>query len=191
MIAGIAIGACGLVAIPAQAADTLYFVNEPAVTGATDITPESAVVTGAVDTGGSPSTTFSVAPSTTLSWVGGINIINTSSSKSETMSIDGLPVSGGTSNVFISGGTPSSVSNAGNDDYAGVVFDYDPVSDYTANGGTPGEETQFAPAIDVPTGPGLSAVNDRRIRSNRSEQHGPDAAHTGHQVLLLDRPAVW
>jgi hypothetical protein len=158
LAAGIAIGACGLVAVPAEAADTLYFVNAPAVTGAESLTPESATVTGAVDTGGAPGTSFSVAAGATLSWVGGQSILNTAT-KAETMSIDGLPTSGSDSNVVINGGTPSTVSNAGNDDFSDVEFEYDTLADYTANGDTPGDDTQYAEEVDVPTFSGLSSVS--------------------------------
>ncbi len=158
LAAGIAIGACGLVAVPAEAADTLYFVNAPAVTGASSITPESATVTGAVDTGGSPGTDFTVAANTTLSWVGGLNILDTSSTKAETMSIDGLPTSGASSNVFINGGTPSTISNDANDNFSDVEFEYDTLADYTANGDTPGDDTQYAQEVDVPTTAGISPV---------------------------------
>jgi hypothetical protein len=39
------------------------------------------------------------------------------------------------------------------------VFEYDPVSDFNANGGTPGPDTSFAPEVDVPTASGLSPVS--------------------------------
>jgi hypothetical protein len=138
---GLAIGACGLIAVPAEAADTLYFTNAPAVTGVTSITPESATVTGAVDTGGTPGTTFPVAAGTVLSWVGGLNILNS------------------TSNVAVSGGNPSVSSISGGTDFSQVEFEYDTLADYTANGDLPGGETQYADPIEVPTSAGISPAS--------------------------------
>ena len=52
LIAGLAIGASGLVAVPAEAANGVstanYYVNNPAIGAASNITPESAIVS-AVD----------------------------------------------------------------------------------------------------------------------------------------------
>jgi len=68
LIAAAAIGASGLVAASAQAAAVTtagistanYYVNGPTVAGVSNLTPESVVLNGAVDTGGSPMTTLTV-----------------------------------------------------------------------------------------------------------------------------------
>ena len=61
----------------------------------------------------------------------------------------------------------------------------------TANDGQPGPETSQAQDMQVPTTAGISSVSDddRRLRPGRPEQHRQLAADSGHQVLLLDRPA--
>lgn len=61
LVAGLVVGASGLVAVPAMAANN--FVTLPAVTGVVKLTPSSATVSGAVDTGGDQGTIFS-APAT-------------------------------------------------------------------------------------------------------------------------------
>lgn len=53
---GAAVGAAGLATAPAAASN---FVTLPAVTGVANVTPSSATLTGAVDTGGDPGTSFS------------------------------------------------------------------------------------------------------------------------------------
>ena len=56
-------------------------------------------------------------------------------------------------------GVPQAISNAGADNYSDVTFEYDPVSDFTANGDLPGPDTQTAQDIQVPTTAGLSSVS--------------------------------
>jgi hypothetical protein len=156
VIAAVAVGACGLVAVPAaSAADTQYFVNSPVVTGVSNLTPESAVLNGAVDTGGNPGIEASEAPGTNFGWTGGVNIINSSSSAAENIWIDGLPPSGSNNTVHIGS---KSFSNGGADNYSNVEFEVDSVSDYVANGDTPGSDTVFGDSMEIPTATGLTAV---------------------------------
>ncbi len=163
LIAGLAIGASGLVAVPAEAANGIstanYYVNGPAVSGASNITPESAVVSGAIDTGGSSETQLPI-PSTGLTWNATITIADHGRSREVERQhgsephddgnyapVDGLPVSGSSSNVSVTdhrhavstrrmsglgaiSGIPQAVSNGGADNYSDVTFEYDPVSDY-------------------------------------------------------------
>jgi hypothetical protein len=180
LVAGLAIGASGLVAVPAEAANGIatanYYVNQPAVTGAATVTPESAVVTGAIDTGGNPET-FLPIPVGGLSWDGNITI-STSEKWDDSPSgglvpVDGLPISGSYSNVSVTitdsttaapynastiNGVPLAVSNGGVDNYSDVTFEYDPVSDYDAVDGQPGPNVQFAQDVQVPTSAGISPV---------------------------------
>jgi hypothetical protein len=191
LVVGVAIGASGLVAIPAQAADTLYFANAPAVTGATAVTPESATLTGAVDTGGTPGTPFSVAAGATLSWVGGLNILNTTTT-AETMWIDGLPTSGSSSNVVINGGTPSLINNDGNDDFSDVQFEYDTLANYIADGDSAGDSTQYASEVDVPTTVGISPVSVQigafGISAKTSSGNTPLKPGTKYVYWIIDQP---
>jgi hypothetical protein len=193
MVAGIAIGATGLVAVPAEAANGVstanYYVNNPAIGSASDITPESATVTASIDTGGSPESLLPVSSSGLLwsplagititpeKWNDGTAAALTGASTSAYAPIDGLPSSGGSSNVSVTitdaainnasisdpgianSGVPQVVNNAGDDDYSDVTFEYDPVSDYTANGDLPGSETNQIQDIQVPTTSGLSSVS--------------------------------
>ena len=193
VIAGLAIGASGLVAVPAEAANGIstanYYVNNPAIGGASTITPESAVVSASIDTGGSTESLLPV-PAAGLTWspIAGITIAagekwddNTAPTLTKSGSyvpIDGIPVSGSSSNVSVTitdaaisnggvtdpgigtkSGVPQPISNDGADNYSDVTFEYDPVSDYTANGDLPGPETQQAQDIQVPTTAGLSTVS--------------------------------
>lgn len=156
----IAIGASGLVAVSAaEAAVSIptYLVNQPAVTGASSVTPESATVVGAIDTGGNQGTTFSLPVNSTLIWggVSSIPLINTSTTAASTQFVDGIPTNASTGIFAASGGT---LNNGGADNYSSVVFEYDPVSDYNA-AGAPGPQTSFAPEVDVPTQGGLSSVS--------------------------------
>jgi hypothetical protein len=64
VIASCAIGACGLVAAPA------YGANAPAVTATTQITPESAVLNGVIDTGNLP-TSYTFEYDTVSDWAAG------------------------------------------------------------------------------------------------------------------------
>jgi hypothetical protein len=160
-LVAIAIGVSGLAAVPAaEAAVSIptYLVNQPAVAGASAITPESATVTGVIDTGGSQGTTFSLPPASTLLWggVSSIPVINTSTTAAATEFVDGIPTND-YDGVFNANG--GQLNNGGLDNKSSVVFEYDPVSDYNANGGTPGPDTSFAPEVDVPTSSGLSPVS--------------------------------
>lgn len=179
LVAGLAIGATGLVAVPAQAvtngvSTANYFVNNPAVGSASDITPESAVVTAAVDTGGNPESLLPVS-SSGLSW----NVFSEATITPETWNdgtapaasttggyapLDGLPASGSNSGVSVTitdpaianSGKPQPVSNGGADNYSAVNFEYDPVSDYDATDGQPGTDVQIMQATDVPTAAGFT-----------------------------------
>jgi hypothetical protein len=157
----LAIGASGLAAVPAaEAAVSIptYLVNQPAVTGASGITPESATVAGAIDTGGNQGTTFSLPANSTLMWggVSSIPLINTSLTAPATQFVDGIPANDSTGVFNANGGQ---LNNGGLDNYSSVVFEYDPVSDFNQNGGSPGPDTSFAPEVDVPTIGGLSPVS--------------------------------
>jgi hypothetical protein len=174
LIAGLAIGGTGLVAVPAEAANGVstanYYVNQPAVTGVSALTPESVVVTGAVDTGGSTESLLPI-PVGGLSW-GGNSITagikwadNTTGSY---VPVDGIPVSGSYSNVSVTvtdsalttaQQAPAAVSNGGADDYSDITFEYDPVSDYDAADGLPGPNVQFAQDVQVPTSAGVSPTS--------------------------------
>jgi hypothetical protein len=194
LIASLAVGASGLVAVPAEAANGVatanYYVNNPSIGSPANITPESAVVSAAVDTGGSPESLLPV-PSAGLFWnaTAGITITGeqwndgtavalANSSAKAYAPIDGIPVSGSSSDVSVTvtdahisnggvtdpgigalSGKPQPVSNAGADNYSDVTFEYDPVSDYVANGDLPGPETQTAQDIQVPTTAGISSVS--------------------------------
>jgi hypothetical protein len=192
MIAGIAIGASGLVAVPAEAANGIstpnYYVNNPAIGSASTITPESALVSASIDTGGNFESVLPVS-SNGLTWspVAGITIAGekwndgtapTLTNTGNYAPVDGIPVSGSSSNVSVtvtdtaisnggvtdpgigsSSGVPQVISNATADNYSDVTFEYDPVSDYVANGDLPGPETNTAQDIQVPTTAGLSSVS--------------------------------
>jgi hypothetical protein len=194
LIASLAVGASGLVAVPAEAANGVstanYYVNNPSIGSAVNITPESAVVNAAVDTGGSPESVIPV-PSTGLLWnaIAGITITGEQWNDGTAVAIanisakgyapiDGIPASGSSSDVSVTitdaaitnsgitdpgigalSGKPQPISNAGSDSYSDVTFEYDPVSDYVANGDLPGPETQTAQDIQVPTTAGISSVS--------------------------------
>jgi hypothetical protein len=193
MIAGIAIGASGLVAVPAEAANGIstanYYVNNPAIGSASTITPESANVSASIDTGGNFESVLPVS-SSGLVWSPIANITLTSEKWNDGTApsltttgnyapIDGIPASGANSNVSVTitdapisnggvsdpgipsseNGVPQVISNAGADNYSDVTFEYDPVSDYVANGDLPGPDTNTAPDIQVPTVAGLSSVS--------------------------------
>ncbi len=192
LIAALAVGASGLVAVPAaSAADTQYFVNSPVVTGVSNLTPQSVVLHGAVDTGGNTGIESVLAPGTTLSWTGGVNIINSSSSSSENIWIDGIPTSGSNTTAYI--GTKA-FSNAGADNYSNVEFEIDPVSDYTANGDTPGSATIFGTSMEVPTATGLTAVSSLlgaygTAAQNNSSQT-PLTPDTKYYHWIVDQPGT-
>jgi hypothetical protein len=191
LIAGIAVGASGLVALPAMAANGVatanYYVNNPAIGPAANLTPESAVVTASIDTGGSPESLIPVS-SAGLLWSGlaGVTITSekwndgtapTATNSGSYAPIDGIPDSGSNSNVSVTvtdtainnggvtdpgigaaSGVAQPISNAGADNYSDVTFEYDPVSDFVASGDTAGPETEFAQDIQVPTTAGVSSV---------------------------------
>jgi hypothetical protein len=193
MIAGIAIGASGLVAVPAEAANGIstanYYVNNPAIGSASTITPESALVSASIDTGGNFESVLPVS-SNGLTWspIAGITVTGekwndgtapTLTNTGNYAPVDGIPVSGASSNVSVTitdaaisnggvndpgigsatSGVAQAISNATADNYSDVTFEYDPVSDYVANGDLPGPETNTAPDIQVPTAAGLSSVS--------------------------------
>jgi len=174
LIASLAVGASGLVAVPAEAANGVstanYYVNQPAVTGAVTVTPESALVAGAVDTGGNPETLLPV-PATGLTWDGNVAISAgvkwADNTTGNYVPDDGIPTSGSSSNVSATitdagdsaiNGVPIHVSNADADNFSDVTFEADPVSDYNAATGTPGARVQFAQDVGVPTATGISSV---------------------------------
>lgn len=180
MIAGMAIGAGGLVAAPAEAANGIstanYYVSNPAIGQATGLTPESATVSASVDTGGSPESLLPISP-VGLFWgsigtiTAGIKWNDGTTGQATTgayVPLDGIPVSGSTSNVSVTitdpaigakSGVPQPLSNGAAADYSDVTFEYDPVADYTANGNLPGPETSQIQDIQVPTVFGISDVS--------------------------------
>jgi hypothetical protein len=155
LIAAIAVGASGLVAVPAEAAFQAGtgLVNQPIVTGASQITPESAVITGAIDTGGFNQPNDSVTTSSAATaggytvpansgstWDGGV--VGTGyavPATSSTLVIDGIPM------------TTPNTSGVQVPTYSAALVEYDPVADYVAAGDVPGPETQIAPEEDVDT----------------------------------------
>jgi hypothetical protein len=176
LIAAIAVGASGLVAASAQAAAVTtagvstanYYVNGPTVAGVSALTPESVVLNGAVDTGGSPMTTLSVPAGQTLLWQNTFTVGSLTSTAAQSFDVDGIPVSGSDSTVAVTVNDAGvnanaqslpAVSNGGADNYSVVTFVYDPVADYDASGDTPGLETQYATGVDVPTTTGISPVS--------------------------------
>lgn len=192
LIASLAVGAGGLVAAPAEAANGIstpnYYVNNPAVTGASSVTPESAVVSGAIDTGGNPETLLPV-PTGGLTWepnvvIGG-GIKWSDNTTGNYVPVDGIPVSGSNSNVSVTvtdsgdtaiSGVPRAVSNGGADNYSDVTFVYDPVSDYVANGDNPGVDVASALAIEVPTTTGISSVSTTIGAFGQAAQSNTSAA---------------
>ncbi len=155
VVALTAAGAGALSASPAFASIPTFYVHQPSVTGVKHVTPESAVLTGAVETGANPLTTFTLGPGQTILWANSFNITNSGTSNA-TEHVDGLPASG--SNAAIPDSSPS-YTNSGANSYSQVVFEYDPFKDFTANGNNPGPNTMFAPEMDVPTAAGLSAAS--------------------------------
>src|ERR1700753_766541 len=146
-----AIGVSGLAAVPAAEAAVsvpTYLVNQPAVTGASSITPASSVFSGAIDTGGSQGTTFVLPANSTLYWGGVSSIPLISTTAAVTQFVDGIPTNDSTSVFNANGGQ---LNNGGFDNVSSVVYEYDPVSDFNAAGGTPGPDTSVAPEVDVPT----------------------------------------
>ena len=195
VIAALAVGACGLVAVPAaSAADTQYFVNAPVVTGVSNLTPESVVLNGAVDTGGNPAISFSAPAGTNISWPGGISIVNSTSGSSaatETFYIGGIPDNG--SNNLVSIGSKQ-FSNGGADNYSNVEFEVDPVADYVANGDTPGSATIFGDSMEIPTQVGLTSVHSTigafgaSAQANSSQT--PLTPGTKYYYWIVDQPGT-
>jgi hypothetical protein len=188
---GIGLGTYGLIAVSAEAADTLYFVNAPVLTGSSGLTPESATLSGIVDTGGTPGGTFTLGAGAALPWNSSLTVANTTSA-SETFSTEGLPQSGSNADVLIGGGSPSSVSNAGADNYSDVEFEYDTLADYTAAGNSPGPNTQYAPELDVPTTSGLSTASTSigafGIAAQNNTGNTPLRSGTTYVYWIVDQP---
>jgi hypothetical protein len=151
LITAAAVGVSGLVAVPA--ADALGgvtgtqvpgYVNQPIAANATNITPESAVISGAVDTGGYTAgdgffgTGYSEMPTSTL-WDAGVSGTGLPVTPGTAITVDGLPI------------TTSDLNGNQVPTYSAVWVEYDPLSDWTAAGDIPGPETQFAPEEDVDT----------------------------------------
>jgi hypothetical protein len=128
LIGTCAIGASGFIAGPALAANN--YVAQPVVTGVSALTPESAVVSGAIDTGGDPAVNFNASAANPFQ-VGGLTV-------TANAILNGIPVGLGY--------------------YSTALFEADPLSDYIASGNQPGGETVTAPVEEVPTATGLSAV---------------------------------
>jgi hypothetical protein len=95
------------------------------------LTPESAVVSGAIDTGGDPAVNFNASAANPFQ-VGGLTV-------TANAILNGIPVGLGF--------------------YSTALFEADPLSDYIASGNQPGGETVTAPVEEVPTATGLSAVS--------------------------------
>ncbi len=188
LIAALAVGACGLVAVPAaSAADTQYFVNSPVVTGVSDLTPESAMLSGAVDTGGNPGIEAAEPAGTNLTWAGGVDIINSGAS-AENIWIDGLPASGSATTVSI--GTKP-FSNGGADNYSNVEFELDPVADYDANGDLPGSDLIFGDSMQVATQGGLTAVKSTvgafGVKAQNKSDQAPLKPGTRYYYWIVDQ----
>jgi hypothetical protein len=131
VIAGIAIGASGLVAVPAEAANGIstanYYVNNPAIGSASTVTPESASVSAAIDTGGNFESIIPVSSSgvvwspianitmTPESWNDGTAPALTVSKTPSYAPVDGIPVSGANSDVSVTI-TDTLISNSGVND---------------------------------------------------------------------------
>lgn len=112
LIAGLAVGAGGLVAGPASAANhsvnsaatANYYVNNPVVVGVSSVTPESVTVSGAIDTGGNPESILNVGSG--LTWdsvaIAGLTAFESQGGVQESATfapVDGIPISGSSSNV--------------------------------------------------------------------------------------------
>ncbi len=129
LIGTCAIGVSGLLAGPALAINN--YVTQPVVTGVSSVTPESAMLSGAIDTGGDEGVNFTAAPNDPYTF-GGITI-------TAPAILNGIPVGQGF--------------------YSTALFEADPLSDYIASGNQPGVETVTAQTVEVPTSAGLSSVN--------------------------------
>ena len=80
-----AIGVSGLIAGPAFAINN--YVAQPVVTGVSSVTPESAALSGAIDTGGDPGVNFTASAASPFS-VGGLTITSPAI-------LNGIPVNQG------------------------------------------------------------------------------------------------
>lgn len=129
LIGASVVGASGLVAGPAYAANN--YVTSPTVSGVKSLTPESAVLTGTIDTGGNPGVPFQASPSAPAYYAG-----RTITSPGI---VDGIPVGQGF--------------------FSTALLEADPMSDYVASGNQPGADTVTAQVVEVPTTTGLSAVS--------------------------------
>jgi hypothetical protein len=151
LIAAIAVGASGLVAVPAEAASFQTgtgLVNQPIITGASQVTPESAIITGAIDTGGY-NQPYNGTGTTTA---GGYPVaVNIGSTWDEGVPGTGFPV---TASPITIDGVPLTTPDASGNPvptFSGAWVEYDPVADFDAAGDAPGPETQIAPEEDVDT----------------------------------------
>jgi len=134
LIGTCAVGASGFLAGPAAAATLNNYVTQPVVTGVSSLTPESAVISGKVDTGGNPAAQInaSAASPYTVNGLSGLTLTSPAI-------LDGIPVGQGY--------------------YSTALFEADPLSDYVASGNQPGGETVTAQAVEVPTTTGQSVVS--------------------------------
>jgi hypothetical protein len=122
----------GLVAAPAYAVNN--YVTQPVVTGVSSLTPESAVLSGAIDTGGDQGVTFTGTTTSPYAFGGpGVSPITT------TAILNGIPVGEGF--------------------YSTALFEADPEKDYVASGNQPGADTVIAQVVEVPTATGETAVS--------------------------------
>jgi hypothetical protein len=150
-----AAGLSGLVAGPAAAANN--YVTQPVVTGVSSLTPESAVLSGAIDTGGDPAVTFAAAPADPYSF-GGLTITAPSI-------LNGIPLNLGF--------------------YSTAQFEADPLSDYVASGDQPGPDTVTAATVEVPTTTGLSAVSGEVGAYPAATSTGSSPLHPGTTYVYL------
>lgn len=128
LVAGIAIGASGLVAVPAEATNSVstanYYVNNPAIGPASNVTPESATISASIDTGGSMESLLPV-PSSGVLWSPNITIAGeywndgtapslaaAGPSAKNYAPINGIPVSGSIADVSATI-TDAATSNGG------------------------------------------------------------------------------
>lgn len=154
----VALSAGGLGAVPAQAATN--YVTRPSVSRAGHVTPESAILSGVVDTGGDPGTAISGASSVTPFMFGGLSVTAGSSI------LNGFPVNQGY--------------------YSTVLFEADPLKDYLANGGQPGPDVVTAATVDVPVSAGLSPVSVRIGGTQaRAQQNGSSPLSPGTRYVYF------
>lgn len=199
LAASVALGTCGLVAASADAADTLYFVNGPVASSVAKLTPESATLSGTVDTGGTGRGTFYLAAGGQLSWNSGVTASNTATGL-EQFSEGGLPISGSNSEVSVSGGgagasayPSSTVSNGGADNFSDVEFEYETLAQYTA-AGTTGPDVQYAQELDVPTAAGTSSVSTAigafGLAAQNNTGNTPLRSNTKYVYWIEDQPGA-